>query len=377
MAVTEKNPIRILHIINGIGSGGAEKDIMSWYHNMDTNQIQIDFFIRSDQKYYESQINQLGGKIYQVAPFPKKIIRNIIETEKFFKTHKEYQIIHVHGNTLFYIIPLIIAKRYRIKCRIMHIHSTKACSPVSALGHYCNRLFINMLATEKIACSSEAGIFGFGRNNRYRILKNGVNVSEYCNNSKEIKEKYGKEFNTDADIIKVGHVGKFLPVKNHSFIIKIFREFHKKYPSKLFLVGMGPERSDIEKKIKEYGLEKSVIFLGERSDVPQLLHYFDIMLFPSLYEGVPLVPIEAQAASLKTIISDCITDEVCMTQFIKKMSLKQSPAVWAKEMKHFLDKDIKEDTVEVLRQHGYDITGVVSFLSKFYMKMADDRITVR
>lgn len=374
MAVTEKNPIRVLHIINGIGTGGAEKDIMSWYRSMDTRQIQFDFLIRSDQRYYEPEINQLGGNVYQVSPFPKKIIKNIKETGRFFKTHKEYQIIHVHGNTLLYIIPLILAKKYKIKCRIMHIHSTKAYSPLSALCHYLNRLLVNRYATEKIACSRQAGIFGFGQNSKFIIVKNGVNLPEYCNFTKEKKEMYEREFRTNANIIKIGHVGKFLPVKNHKFLIDVFYEFHKRHPSKLFLVGMGPKRSEIEKRIQRYGLEKDVIFLGERSDVPCLLHYFDIMLFPSLYEGVPLVPIEAQAASLRAIISDCITDEVCITPYIKKLSLRQSPAVWARETKRFLKKDIKADTIEVLRQHGYDITDIALFLREFYIKMASSGI---
>ena len=377
MAVTEKKPIRILHIINGIGTGGAEKDIISWYRNIDTRRIQFDFLIRSDQRYYEPQIHQLGGRVYQVAPFPRKWFRNIKETEAFFKRHKEYSIIHVHGNTLFYIIPLIIAKRHHIPCRIMHIHSTKAASPLSALCHSFNRLWINRFATAKIACSRQAGVFGFGRHSTFITINNGVNLAEYCNVSKEKTERYEREFLTDNSIIKIGHVGKFLPVKNHRFIVDVFYEFHKKYPSKLFLVGMGPERPEIEKKIQSYGLEKDVIFLGERSDVPQLLHYFDILLFPSLYEGVPLVPIEAQAASRKAILSDCITDEVCITPFIRKLSLKQSPAVWAKEMKRFLQKDIKADTTEVLRRHGYEITDSVSFLSKFYMKMADVKFPAR
>lgn len=357
-------PKRILHVINGMGTGGAEKDIINWYRNIDRSKFQFDFLVRTNQNFYKKEIEELGGKFYTVAPFPRHFIKNFRETRKFLKEHKEYDTIHVHGNALIYIYPLVIAKQLGIKKRIFHAHNTKANGKLAAMLHRLNRLFISRCANIRLACSQKAGEFSFG-NHSFTVLNNAMDMKKY-HQEEEFKACKRKQLGLENSFV-VGHVGRFIPVKNHRFVIEVFQKIHQiKKNSVLLLIGDGELREELEQYVDELNLNGNVRFLGERSDVEELIPMMDVMVFPSFYEGMPLVVLEAQASGTPIVYSDIIDDKVKLTPFVRKKSLQDSAEEWAEETVRFAEEEIVCDICDCFQKSGYTIESVVRQLMEIY-----------
>lgn len=356
--------IRVLHIINGMGTGGAEKDIMNWYRNIDINHYQFDFLVRSEHDFYKEEILSRGGRYYKVPSFPAHVIENFIETKKFLKTHKEYSIIHVHGNALIYIYPLIIAKKLKIPKRIFHVHSTKANGKLSFVLHNFNKKIIKKFANIRIACSNEAGIFSFGIH-KFIVINNAMDLKKY---KEKLPEEEYQKLNIDGKYV-VGHIGRFLPVKNHRFIVDVFIEIKKKRKDALLLlIGDGELKKDIEDYVYSKGISKSVRFLGERNDVEKIIGLMDIIIFPSLYEGVPLVVLEAQASKTKIIRSDVIDNQVNITPYVKSISINKGAEKWAEIAIDFSNEIITCDIDKCFQEKKFTIDHVVNQLIKIYSR---------
>ena len=241
----------------------------------------------------------------------------------------------------------------------MHIHSTRSSSEIGNIIHKINRILIPFLANYKIACSDDAGKFGFGK--KYKIINNGINIKEYHLDKVTIKQKFNHEFQIEDGSLILGHVGRFLPVKNHRFILSCYEYISKYRKAALILVGDGPLKNVIKEQVQVKHL-KNVFFLGERKDIPELLNYFDMMIFPSFYEGVPLVPLEAQAAKLKVLCSDKISNDVFITKYAKKCSLNDNAKQWANEVLNFLPVAINDDIDIKFAMNGYDIKTITAQL---------------
>lgn len=353
---------KVLHVISGMGTGGAEKDIINWYRNIDREEYQFDFLIRSDEMFYKKEIERLGGQIFRVADFPSRLFRNIIETNNFFKTHKEYDAVHVHGNALIYIYPLILAKKNKIPVRIMHSHNTKANGKLSSIIHYINRYIIDGYVNCRLACSKEAGEFAY-KQKKFTVINNAMDLKKFVVADNNIREELGI---SNEDIV-FGHIGRFLPVKNQTFLIDIFSEIIKrKSNAKLLLIGSGEMREKIEKKVNELNLSDSVFFLGERNNIEQMLNYIDMIIFPSLYEGVPLVVLEAQASRTKVVYSDRVDPNVKITDYVREQALDTTAKEWAQTSLQFLTEEINCDVQDAFCRAGYTIENVVDKLVKIY-----------
>lgn len=358
--------IRVLHIITGMGTGGAEAFLMNMFRNIDTNKIVFDFLLRSDENVYKEEIESLGGKVYYVSPYPKKFISNYMETKKFFEEHNEYNIIHVHGNAFIYITALIIAKQKNISCRIMHSHNTDTRKPIYRIIHKLNtKIFMDSLVTDRFACSTEAGKWMF-KDRDFIKINNGIDVDKFIYNE-EIRNKVRKKYNIDKDTILIGHVGRFLKVKNHSYIIDIFNEYIKQNKnSKLMLIGEGPEFETINKRVKDLGIENKVIFLSKIKNVNEMMQAMDIFIFPSIYEGLGIVNIEAQTASLPCIISDRIPREAIITDLVEVKSIDLDPKEWAISIDKNLKKHIRRNMKKVIEDSGYSSKKSSKILEDFY-----------
>ena len=360
----DNQPKRILHIINGMGTGGAEKDIMNWYRNMDRTKYQFDFLVRINQNFYEKEIRDLGGNYYAVAPFPKHFIRNFKETKQFLEEHREYDTIHVHGNALIYIYPLVAAKKLGIKKRIFHAHNTRANGKLASLLHRWNRLFVARYANVRLACSQKAGEFSFGKNS-FIVVNNAMELEKY-QHDEAFKKGKRQSLGLENQFV-VGHVGRFIPVKNHRFVIDVFKQIHQmKKNAVLLLIGDGELREDMKRYVDELKLSQNVRFLGERSDVEELIPIMDIMVFPSFYEGMPLVVLEAQASGTKIVYSDVIDDQVKLTPLVRKKSLEDTAEGWAEEAVKFADEEVKCDICESFKRSGYTIETVAEQLMSIY-----------
>ena len=359
--------IRVLHVITGMGSGGAESLIMNIFRNIDRDKIMFDFLLRSNENIYKEEIENLGGKIYTTSTYPKHILKNYKETKTFFNTHKEYDIVHVHGNAFIYITPLILATKNNLKCRIMHSHNTNTRKPYYRIIHEFNKLFIDKLCTNYLACSNEAGKWMFN-SRKFKIIKNGVEVDKFIFNT-EYRKKIRKEFKISEKTTVIGHIGRFTDCKNHNYIVDIFKEYlNINEDSKLILVGEGPLLEEIKMKVDRIGIKNKVIFTGVRKDVNEILSAIDCFLFPSKFEGLALAMVEAQSAGVPCIISNTITKEIDLTDLIERKSIDISPKEWAISLNNKLEKCTeRRNMLKQITLSGYNVNISAENIEEFYL----------
>ena len=364
-----ENPIRVLHVIGKMNRAGAETIIMNIYRKIDRTKIQFDFMVHTDEKCdFDDEILSLGGKIYRVPRFKGS---NILSYKRawnnFFKEHKEYKIIHGHiGSSA--AIYLKIAKKYGLYT-IAHSHNTEMGEGIKGLMYKVFSYPTRYIANYFFACSDLAGICRYGRNiihqKNYSVLKNAIDCDKFSYDE-SIRIKKRKEFGIEEKFV-LGNVARFNVQKNHEYLIEIFKLISQKDENAvLMLVGNGERKKFIIDKIDQYKLNDKVIFTGVREDINDIMKAMDVFVFPSLYEGLPVTLIEAQASGLPCLISDTITDEVCITPLVEKLSINQEPMVWADKI-NLLNGYSHKNFLENIKNRGYDINTSVSNLEKFYL----------
>ncbi|QQP69553.1 glycosyltransferase family 1 protein [Carnobacterium sp. CS13] len=364
-----KEPIRVLQVFGGLDRGGSETAIMNIYRNINKKLIQFDFIVHTNKKSdYEDEINCLGGKIYR---FPKLTKTNYFEYKKkwknFFLHHPEYKIIHGH----YYTISSIYfseAKKFDLIC-IAHSHNANISGKKGRLIKFINYP-LRFKADILLACSYNAGKWLYGekaiKKNNFHVLKNAINIEDFTYNQ-NIRNKIRDELDI-KDKFVIGHVGRFELQKNHFFLIDVFKEVYKKNKNAvLLLIGTGNLKTSIEEKVNELGLKDCVIFAGIRTDVTEIMQGIDLFLFPSLYEGLGIVVVEAQAASLPCIISDTVPKEAILTDLVKYLSLKSTKEYWADEIIKYSTFNRRDTSLEI-KLGGYDIFETTKWIEKFYLE---------
>ena len=358
--------VRVLQIVTYMGRGGLETMLMNYYRHINRDKVQFDFLVHRDfEADYDQEINRLGGKIYHISrlnpcsPFYREKLK------KFLKTHQEYKIVHVHQDCLS-SVALQCAKECGIPVRIAHSHNSNQNKNIKFLIKKYYMKKIPLYATHLFACGEKAGDWMFS-GEKYEIIHNAIDVKKYTysrEKARVIREKMHLENN-----VVIGHVGRFDLQKNHVFLLDIFTECIKAIPNaKLLLVGDGEERKDIEARARELGINNNVIFTGVRSDVEDLFQVMDIFVFPSLYEGLPVTMIEAQAAGLPCVISDEVPNECIVTSgLVTPMKLSESPHNWAEQIVKSI-KIQRKNHLEEIQNSGYDIATEVGKLEKFYLR---------
>lgn len=362
--------IKILHIINGVGSGGAESFVINIYKNIDTTKIQFDFLIKTKDLFYKSEIEKRGGKIYIMPSFPTHVFLNYIETKKFLETHKEYEAVHIHCNSLAYFIPLLALKKQNNVKIILHSHSTDTTSKLYKVIHYIARFILIKKIDYRLACSKKAGEWMFGKE-EYQIIPNSIDIDKYMFSSLK-RARIRNKYRIQENEIVIGHIGRFLPVKNHEFIIKVFREYLKiNFNAKLMLVGSGV----LFEKIKEETIDMSekILFIGEVNNVDEYFSAFDTFIFPSFYEGLGIALIEAQASGLPCLVSDTIPKEAIVLSNVVQMSLEGSAQEWA-DCLNTLIRNGREKNISSLYEKGYDIKNLVELLSDIYKECQNENM---
>lgn len=356
--------VRVLHVVTYMGRGGLETMLMNYYRNIDRNKVQFDFLCHRDfESDYDAEILDLGGRIYRLPnlnPFSKTYLNAL---ESFFAKHNEYKIVHSHIDCMS-AIPLKYAKKYGVPVTIAHSHSKSQDKDIKYPIKLLAKRFIPKYANYLFSCGKEAGDWMFS-GKKYTIINNAIDAEKYRYN--EVNgNMIRKEFGILYDEIVIGHVGRFNPPKNHSFIVDVFNSIHKKNnKTKLVLVGTGDGQVNIKQKVKEYNLEDNVLFLGNRNDVDKVLQCMDVFLFPSLYEGLPLSILEAQAAGLPCIISNNVPKECIKTDRVFQYDLNESIDFWSGKVLEAA-KIRKKDTVEEIIKTGFDIKKNAKDLQEFY-----------
>ncbi|MFN7250049.1 MAG: glycosyltransferase family 1 protein [Anaerobacillus sp.] len=348
--------------------GGLETMLMNYYRKVDRSKIQFDFMVnRTERGHYDDEIETLGGKIYRMPAIrPGNYRKYFRMLDEFFQKNPEYKVVHSHINENSSFV-LRAAKRAGVPCRIAHSHISDLGLDIKFPFRIYARLAMKEQPNRYFACSNQAGQWLFGKKSQEKviILNNAVNVEEFRFNQNE-RVEIRSELNA-KDRLVIGHIGRFNKQKNHDFIIDIFSEVHKIDPTALLvLVGEGHLRDRIEEKVKKLGLTNHVRFLGVRKDISKLMQGFDLFLFPSLFEGLPVVLVEAQAAGLNCIVSNSITKETDITGKLQFLSLKDSPTLWAEKI---LSSSVDHvDTSQLLQEKGYDTATMANWLTNFYIE---------
>lgn len=359
-------PIRVAHIMGKMMSGGVESMVMNYYRHMDRTKVQFDFIIDEDSTVvpYE-EIEGLGGKVYRIPPYQKVIPYHKALVELF--RQNRYRIVHSHINTLS-VFPLLAAKRASVPVRIAHSHSTAGKGElVKNILKYMLRPFAKVFPTHYCACSEYAGRWLFGDRlvdtGRVRIVRNAIDLSKFAFNA-DVREAVREGLNI-ADKLVIGHVGRFMKQKNHAFLVDIFEAVHQKEPnSVLLLVGEGELEEEIRAKVDRLGLTEAVQFLGVRNDVHRLLQGMDVFLLPSLYEGLGMVAVEAQATSLKTICSDAVPAEAKITEDFIYMPLSAPTGAWAKKVLTCISN--RKSGMKQILYANYKIQEAANYLNEWY-----------
>ena len=362
-----EEPIRVLHILQRMEAGGTQALLMNIYRNIDRSKVQFDFLVEyPDKQFYDEEILKLGGKVYYSN------VRNDFNIFKFEKKLKKiikennYKIVHVHAYTIGYFC-LKVAKECGVPIRIAHSHSNEATRDFKYLPKLFLQRIYTVYATNLMACSEDAGKYLF-KNKKFEVMNNAIDSRKFIYN-KEIREKIRKKLNIENSFV-VGHIGRFKPEKNHKFLIEIFSEVkRKKNNAKLLLIGTGDLENSIKKQVQELNLQNDVIFLGNRTDVNNLYQAMDIFIFPSLFEGLGIVAIEAQASGTPIVCSNKLPPEIEISSICKKLSLSETAEVWADEaIKLAEDNKSKRNLQQEVINAGFDLSDIVNKLQDFYIK---------
>ena len=371
--------IRVLQVIAGMNAGGMETMIMNYYRNMNRNKIQFDFLITAKEKcFYEDEINQLGGKIYRITSRSTNILKNRKELKEFFKNNK-YSVVEFHQGITYYY-PLKMAKKYGVKIRIIHNHGIDR----KFLKKYriYNELFakkrISNLATNYFSCSEEVNNQLFSnkilKQGNIKIVPNAIDIEKYKYN-KIARKEIRQELKIDENTKVYGHIGTFTYPKNHKFLLEIFEKINKKEKeSKLVLIGSGILESDIKRKVTENGLQEKVIFLGIRNDIEKVLSAIDCFLFPSIFEGIPLTLIEAQANGVPIIMSNTISDKVLINSNCNRISLNNE-SEWIKMSLETISES-ETDRInrnKMVAQTKFNIKTQAKKLQEIYLEYAEEK----
>ena len=334
--------------------GGVESYILNFLRHFDRDQIQFDFVISDETMACAQEAQELGGRIYHVPRITASPLGHIRAFKELLLQHPEYKTVYYNINSAFSCVAMIAA-RLTHRRRVAHSHNAYVES--RKLLHILFRPLLNYLSDVRLACSDKAASFMFGRSayrrGKVTVIKNAIELElfRFCAQTRErVRAEMGL-----SDKLVVGHVGRFTPQKNHRRLIEIFRAVHAENPeSVLLLAGEGEGEQEIRTYGSELGLSDCIRFLGVRKDVHELMQAMDVFLLPSLFEGLPIVGVEAQAAGLRCVFADTITRQADISGNTVFLSLDRTDEEWARAVLTPGEPD-RAAGVDRAREAGYDI----------------------
>lgn len=363
---------RILQVIYGLHRNGTETAVMNIYRNLDPSEYQFDFLIfDGNDQVFADEIMARGGRIFVLpkrrlfsGAFPKA-------AKAFFREHaSEYSAIHFNFNFLSRLLPFRLAKKYDIPVRLLHSHNSGYLrGKFNYYLHLYYRKITARLTNAHIGCSPEAARWMFGNTSAEkdcRVIVNGIPTESFLYDP-EVRDKYRRDLGLAEGQLAIVQVGVFLPVKNHGFTLEIARDLKKRLSDvKFFFVGTGGNcETSLRERVKEYGLEDTVLFLGRRNDVASILQAADIMVMPSIHEGLPLSLVEAQTAGLKAICSTNVSRVSKCTGNLDFLPIDGGAEPWVERI-----LEIKDYHRENLRGHfensPYNIRNMAKEFARIY-----------
>lgn len=371
-----KKPLKVLQVGMTRILGGLETYLIEQYRHIDPDHLQYDF-VNITGEYticYDDEIRNKGSKIFSVPSRKKNPLAHYWGWYKILAHHKGYDAIVLNTNSLEYVFPLVIGKLMGIPLRIVHSHNSGFENKQGLARKILvslNKRLLNWSANGYFACSKLAGQWMF-QNHPFEVIYNAIDCSPY-RFDQSIRKQIRKQLGLVNDEFTILHVGRFTYQKNHSFLIKVFDQIKKLEPNaKLLLVGdiyeQTAELNQLKQDISRLGLVDSVTFLGRRNDVNSIMQAADVLLMPSYFEGLTLVAVEAQAASLPICISDTTTKEVKITHNIDFVSLSESLETWANKV--LIQKGCnREDNYNIMQESGFEIHHEARRVEKIYEEL--------
>lgn len=361
-------PIRVLHILQRMEAGGTQALLMNIYRKIDRIKVQFDFLVvYKEKQFYDDEIEQLGGHVYKLS-FREDL--NILKLNRdlkvFFQNHKEYRVVHCHAYTIGYFC-ISAAKKAGIPVRIAHSHNNETVHDYKYIPKLMMQRIFAGTATDLFACSEEAGKYLF-KDRPFKVLNNAIDSSKFVATETvrgEIRKELGLE-----DKFVVGHVGRLHPQKNHTFLLDVFSEIKKKKPDGLLiLVGTGPLEQEIRDKVKILGLDKDVLFLGNRKDMNRIYQAMDVFVFPSLFEGLGIVAVEAQAAGIPIVCSEGLPPETEITSLYKRLNLSDGTIKWADAAIDASNNPIRHtNTQKYVIDARFDMSTTAGMMQNYYLQ---------
>ena len=360
--------IRILHIVGSLGGAGLESMVMNYYRNVDKKKIQFDFIVSSvDKQKFDDEVLMLGGRIYRLASRFKSPHLYMIDLARIIKRN-HYNCIHIHQNSATMALEGLIARVCGVKTIIGHSHNT-SCDILWA--HYFLKPLVNLFFTHRFACSKEAGEWVFGKSElNVRVINNAIDTSQYVFNN-SLRESFRQKFNCEDNFV-VGFVGRLHHQKNLFRFLDICRVILDKNPRAVFfIIGDGELNDQLRHYSEIKGISDVTNFLGNRNDIPAMMMMFDVFLMTSVYEGLPVVEVEAQAAGLPCIISNKVP-AIDLIGRIKVVSLDESDEVWANEVCRLsgaVSASDRSGAANLVIENNYDIRNEARDLQAFYLSL--------
>ncbi|MEG1074412.1 MAG: glycosyltransferase family 1 protein [Ruthenibacterium sp.] len=358
----DKMPLRIALVMGKMNRGGVEAIIVNYYRAIDHTKVQFDFFVDSDSSFPQrAELERLGAGIFMVPPYQKLPVYLHTLTALFKKG--KYAIVHANLNTMS-VFPLFAAWLAGVPVRICHNHSTAAKGEgKKTLLKMLLRPFAKVFATDYFACSEVAGRWLFGdacyAAGKVTVWPNAIDWEQFAysaENRAEVRQKWNAQQN-----FVVGHIGRFTYAKNHDFLLRTFAKFHALQPqSVLWLVGEGELLEQTEQKVLQLGIGESVKFLGVCSDTAELYNGMDVFVLPSVYEGFPVVGVEAQANGLPCLFSADVPAAACFTKNSALLPLAAGADAWADKLRE-IEKEARMPSVcsaEIVRQFSIESRAV-------------------
>ncbi len=358
--------IHVLQVVPSLSqANGVAACICNYFQYLDKDKFDVTFAVLTNtgKDRYESVIKN-GGNIVELFR-----IRNIfayIKKIKRFYHEKKFDIVHCNvANTG--LIFLYYAWKSNVKVRILHSHATQSSDKfLNRLRNDIILFFTKKFANRYVACSEAAGIAMFGEKDFF-VLHNGIEYEKY-KFRKSVRDKIRRELSIGEKQIVLGNIGRLCNQKNQKFLIALTAQLKDKLDLKTIIIGNGPLEDELKKMVTFYNIEDNVIFMGSIKNTNELYNSFDVFLLPSLYEGLPVVGVEAQANGLPCIFSDTITHELKINNNIKFVHLDMNE--WIEEITRL---SIRNDKIQnFFESSNYNIKNEAQKMENLYIKLSGD-----
>lgn len=363
-----EEPTRILQIVPNMQAGGLEAFIMNLYRDIDKSKIQFDFLVHyNERKFFDDEIEMLGGKIYRFSlRDDNRLIKYIHDLNQFYKNHSEYNIIHCHMSSIGFI-NFLIAKRNGIKVRIAHSHNTNTEKTIKGFIKSLLIKPLKYISTHNFACSSEAGEYLY-RKKKYEVIPNSIDLEKFKFNE-NVRKIYREKLNINEKLV-IGHIGRFEKQKNHKYILDVFKAVHDiKENAFLLLAGSGSLLEKMVDYSKQLGIYDNILFLGVIDNAHEFYQALDVFILPSLFEGLPVVGVEAQVSGVRCLFADNISKEILISDYSQFLPIdRENIDDWKEQI--LISKSYDRTKVfEQIKNTKYNSKTTAKWLERFYLQV--------